>query len=270
MMGKRHPPTTSDDAKSGDTAPVKHQYPDGRHISRGPLVCTQSSRKIDDTSVLRRSRSRLQQSAAEKGELTSGPCPSQIRGGHAKPRLEISTQTPASLFPSESSGRTGSTFENSLVPPTTPFSQSQRARGEDVESQAAEITDTLHAHALASKPIRNENSQYLNHDIKSLMRERNRARKTWQFTRNPNDKRVLNNIQNKLHRKIATFQNKTWENELHVSSIPTTLLGNVERVEEKEKPSIRPYPPSRDRSQTLTKLRYLHVPWKPTQENKYK
>ncbi|GFY57199.1 hypothetical protein TNIN_324331 [Trichonephila inaurata madagascariensis] len=47
------------------------------------------------------------------------------------------------------------------------------------------------------------------------MKERNRARKTWQFSRNPNDKRVLNNIQNRLHRKIVAFQNKTWEDELH-------------------------------------------------------
>ncbi|GFU41648.1 probable RNA-directed DNA polymerase from transposon X-element [Trichonephila clavipes] len=46
------------------------------------------------------------------------------------------------------------------------------------------------------------------------MIERNRARKTWQFTRNPNDKRVLNNLQNRLRRKIKAFQNKTWEDDL--------------------------------------------------------
>ncbi|GFU02328.1 hypothetical protein TNCV_1238371 [Trichonephila clavipes] len=43
---------------------------------------------------------------------------------------------------------------------------------------------------------------------------RNRARKTWQFTRDPSDKRVLNNIQNRLHRKVKAFQNKIWEDEL--------------------------------------------------------
>ncbi|GFV15082.1 probable RNA-directed DNA polymerase from transposon X-element [Trichonephila clavipes] len=46
------------------------------------------------------------------------------------------------------------------------------------------------------------------------MIERNRARKVWQFTRDPSDKRVLNNIQNRLHRKIKAFQNKIWEDEL--------------------------------------------------------
>ncbi|GFS49218.1 putative RNA-directed DNA polymerase from transposon X-element [Trichonephila inaurata madagascariensis] len=48
------------------------------------------------------------------------------------------------------------------------------------------------------------------------MIERNWARKAWQFSRNPNDKRVLNNIQNRLHRKIVAVQNKTWEDEHHV------------------------------------------------------
>ncbi|GFX85334.1 RNA-directed DNA polymerase from mobile element jockey [Trichonephila clavipes] len=46
------------------------------------------------------------------------------------------------------------------------------------------------------------------------MLERNRARKTWQFTRDPSDKRVLNNIQNRLHSKVKAFQNKIWEDEL--------------------------------------------------------
>ncbi|GFU16764.1 RNA-directed DNA polymerase from mobile element jockey [Trichonephila clavipes] len=46
------------------------------------------------------------------------------------------------------------------------------------------------------------------------MIERNRARKVWQFTRDPSDKRVLNNIQNRIHRKVKVFQNKTWEDEL--------------------------------------------------------
>ncbi|GFS80253.1 hypothetical protein TNCV_3447221 [Trichonephila clavipes] len=46
------------------------------------------------------------------------------------------------------------------------------------------------------------------------MKKRNRARKVWQFTRNPSDKRVLNNIQNKIHRKVKTFQAKLWEDDL--------------------------------------------------------
>ncbi|GFT92339.1 putative RNA-directed DNA polymerase from transposon X-element, partial [Trichonephila clavipes] len=51
-------------------------------------------------------------------------------------------------------------------------------------------------------------------EIRQLTIERNRARKVWQFTRDPSDKRVLNNIQNRIHRNFKAFQNKTWEDEL--------------------------------------------------------
>ncbi|GFY79053.1 cadherin EGF LAG seven-pass G-type receptor 2 [Trichonephila inaurata madagascariensis] len=107
-------------------------------------------------------------------------------------------------------------FQELLSPAHYTFQPITARTGEDVETQVADLTDRiLHDHALASKPIRNENTFYVNNEIRSLMKERNRARKVWQFSRNPNDKRVLNNIQNRLHRKIVAFQNKTWEDELH-------------------------------------------------------
>ncbi|GFX26156.1 RNA-directed DNA polymerase from mobile element jockey [Trichonephila clavipes] len=65
-----------------------------------------------------------------------------------------------------------------------------------------------------SKPVRSRNFYYVSDEIRNLMIERNRARKTWQFTRDPSDKRVLNNIQNRVHRKVKVFQNKIWEDEL--------------------------------------------------------
>ncbi|GFU49577.1 hypothetical protein TNCV_1591111 [Trichonephila clavipes] len=46
------------------------------------------------------------------------------------------------------------------------------------------------------------------------MRERNRARKIWQHTRNPSDKRILNTLQNKIHRKVHAFQSKLWADDL--------------------------------------------------------
>ncbi|GFY66005.1 uncharacterized protein TNIN_441161 [Trichonephila inaurata madagascariensis] len=57
-------------------------------------------------------------------------------------------------------------------------------------------------------------SSYVSTEIRELIVERNRARKIWQFTRNPSDKRVLNNIHNRLRRKIKSFQNKIWEDDL--------------------------------------------------------
>ncbi|GFT71489.1 hypothetical protein TNCV_2478821 [Trichonephila clavipes] len=46
------------------------------------------------------------------------------------------------------------------------------------------------------------------------MREINRARKIWQHTRNPSDKRILNTLQNKIHRKVHAFQSKLWADDL--------------------------------------------------------
>ncbi|GFU03089.1 probable RNA-directed DNA polymerase from transposon X-element [Trichonephila clavipes] len=105
-------------------------------------------------------------------------------------------------------------FRELLSPTHYSFKPITARTGKDVETQVADLTNTiLNTHALSSKPVRHRNTYYTNNDIKTLMIERNRARKTWQFTRNPN-KRVLKNIQNRLRRKIKAFQNKTWEDEL--------------------------------------------------------
>ncbi|GFS71973.1 probable RNA-directed DNA polymerase from transposon X-element [Trichonephila clavipes] len=119
-------------------------------------------------------------------------------------------------FPKRNISTDWELFRELLSPAHYSFNPITARTGEDVETQVADLTNTiLQTHALSSKPVRNRNTFYVNHDIKTLMIERNRARKTWQYTRNPNDKRILNNIQNRLRRKIKTFQNKIWEDDLH-------------------------------------------------------
>ncbi|GFW94104.1 RNA-directed DNA polymerase from mobile element jockey [Trichonephila clavipes] len=106
-------------------------------------------------------------------------------------------------------------FRELLSPAHYTFHPITARTGEDVETQVADLTDAIiNTHALSSKPIRGRNSYYVSDEIRQLMIERNRARKTWQFTRDPSDKRVLNNIQNRIHRKVKAFQNKIWEDEL--------------------------------------------------------
>ncbi|GFT59831.1 uncharacterized protein TNCV_2496581 [Trichonephila clavipes] len=87
--------------------------------------------------------------------------------------------------------------------------------GEDVEKQSADLTTKiLNAHARSSKPVKQHKHYYVSDEIKSLMKERNRARKIWQNTRNPSDKRILNTLQNKIHRKVHAFQSKLWADDL--------------------------------------------------------
>ncbi|GFT43964.1 RNA-directed DNA polymerase from mobile element jockey [Trichonephila clavipes] len=85
----------------------------------------------------------------------------------------------------------------------------------DIEKLTADITSNiLHAYDLSSKPIQNKNKTYIDSDLKSLFKQRNRARKTWQFTRDPNDKTILNRLQNKIHRKVNALTQKQWEDKL--------------------------------------------------------
>ncbi|GFW56433.1 RNA-directed DNA polymerase from mobile element jockey [Trichonephila clavipes] len=106
-------------------------------------------------------------------------------------------------------------FRELLSPAHYTFHPITARTGEDVETQVADLTDAIiNTHALSSKPIRGGNSYYVSEEIRQLIIERNRARKVWQFTRDPSDKRVLNNIQNRIHRKVKASQNKIWEDEL--------------------------------------------------------
>ncbi|GFW76915.1 probable RNA-directed DNA polymerase from transposon X-element [Trichonephila clavipes] len=73
---------------------------------------------------------------------------------------------------------------------------------EDIEKLTNDITSNiLHAYDLSSKPVRNNSKTYIDSDLKPLFKQRNRARKIWQFTRDPNDKTILNRLQNKINRK---------------------------------------------------------------------
>ncbi|GFT45918.1 RNA-directed DNA polymerase from mobile element jockey [Trichonephila clavipes] len=85
----------------------------------------------------------------------------------------------------------------------------------DIEKLTTDITSNiLHAYDLSSKPVRNSNKTYIDSDLKSLFKQRNRARKTWQFTRDPNDKTILNRLQNKINRKVNALSQKQWEDKL--------------------------------------------------------
>ncbi|GFU89812.1 probable RNA-directed DNA polymerase from transposon X-element [Trichonephila clavipes] len=51
-------------------------------------------------------------------------------------------------------------------------------------------------------------------ELKNLFRERNRARKLWQFTRHPQHKTELNKLQNKIKRKVGLYRQQVWEEHL--------------------------------------------------------
>ncbi|GFY31844.1 probable RNA-directed DNA polymerase from transposon BS [Trichonephila clavipes] len=127
-------------------------------------------------------------------------------------------------------------FRELLSPAHYTFHPITARTGEDVDTQVADLTDAIiNTHALSSKPIRSRNSYYVSEEIRQLMIERNRARKTWQFTRDPSDKRVLNNIQNRIHRKVKAFQNKIWEDELRALDPDDGFLWEMSKELRKKK-----------------------------------
>ncbi|GFV73550.1 uncharacterized protein TNCV_126901 [Trichonephila clavipes] len=55
---------------------------------------------------------------------------------------------------------------------------------------------------------------YVQGELKQLFKERNRARKLWQFTKFPQHKTELNRIQNKIKRKVGQYRQQVWEDHL--------------------------------------------------------
>ncbi|GFX92698.1 uncharacterized protein TNCV_2012841 [Trichonephila clavipes] len=51
-------------------------------------------------------------------------------------------------------------------------------------------------------------------ELKHLFRDRNRAKKLWQFTRHPQHKTELNRWQNKIKRKVGLYRQQVWEEHL--------------------------------------------------------
>ncbi|GFV33617.1 RNA-directed DNA polymerase from mobile element jockey [Trichonephila clavipes] len=86
---------------------------------------------------------------------------------------------------------------------------------EDIEKLTTDITSNiLHTYELSSRPVLNKNKTYIDSDLKSLFKQRNKARKIWQYKRDPNDKTILNRLQNKINRKVNALAQKQWEEKL--------------------------------------------------------
>ncbi|GFQ92335.1 uncharacterized protein TNCT_674941, partial [Trichonephila clavata] len=85
----------------------------------------------------------------------------------------------------------------------------------DIDSQVSNLTtEILSAHSNASKPINPTEPPYVQGELKQLLKDRNRARKIWQYTRHPQHKTDLNRLQNIIKRKTYTYRQQAWEDHL--------------------------------------------------------
>ncbi|GFS80305.1 probable RNA-directed DNA polymerase from transposon X-element [Trichonephila clavipes] len=108
----------------------------------------------------------------------------------------------------------------------------------EIESQVRDLTsEILTAHAKASKPMTHLEPPFVQGELKHLFRERNRARKLWQFTRFPQHKTELNRIQNKIKRIVGLYRQQVWEE--HLTSLDAedgSLWGTARAFRKKASP----------------------------------
>ncbi|GFV62662.1 probable RNA-directed DNA polymerase from transposon X-element [Trichonephila clavipes] len=108
----------------------------------------------------------------------------------------------------------------------------------EIENEVRELTsEILTAHGYASKPVTHSEVPFVQGELKHLFKERNRARKIWQFTRHPQDKTTLNRLQNTIKRKVNLYRQQVWEE--HLTSLDTedgSLWGTAKAFRRKAAP----------------------------------
>ncbi|GFY77781.1 putative RNA-directed DNA polymerase from transposon X-element [Trichonephila inaurata madagascariensis] len=109
---------------------------------------------------------------------------------------------------------------------------------QEIESQVRDLTsEILTAHDTASKPATHSELPFVQGELKQLFKERNKARKLWQFTRHPQHKTELNRLQNIIKRKVFHYRQKVWED--HLTSLDTedgSLWGTAKACRKKAAP----------------------------------
>ncbi|GFY41154.1 uncharacterized protein TNIN_450121, partial [Trichonephila inaurata madagascariensis] len=120
--------------------------------------------------------------------------------------------------------------ENCLLP--------KASSTQEIESQVRDLTsEILTAHDTASKPATHSELPFVQGELKHLFKERNRARKLWQFTRHPQHKTELNRLQNTIKRKVGLYRQQVWED--HFTSLDAedgSLWGTAKAFRKKAAP----------------------------------
>ncbi|GFW82612.1 uncharacterized protein TNCV_3491841 [Trichonephila clavipes] len=108
----------------------------------------------------------------------------------------------------------------------------------EIESQIRELSsEILDAHVKASRPMTHSEPPFVQGELKHFFRERNKARKLWQFTRFPQHKTDLNRLQNKIKRLVGNYRQQVWED--HLTSLDAedgSLWGTARAFRKKASP----------------------------------
>ncbi|GFT79578.1 probable RNA-directed DNA polymerase from transposon X-element [Trichonephila clavipes] len=123
-------------------------------------------------------------------------------------------RTPKFVIPPPQLNTTWSIFTKILTNPEN-FDLPKANSTQEIDSQVSNLTtEILNAHASASRPFYQSEQPYVQGELKGLIKERNKARKTWQQSRHPQHKTELNRLQNIIKRKIYHYRQQAWEDNL--------------------------------------------------------
>ncbi|GFT72118.1 uncharacterized protein TNCV_2272231 [Trichonephila clavipes] len=134
-------------------------------------------------------------------------------------RLNFTSQEPQNLNSPPQLNTTWSKFTSNLASTENLYLHTASSTIE-IENQVRDLaSEILTAHEKASKPVTHSEVPFVQGVLKHLFKERNRARKIWQFTRHPQDKTALNRLQNAIKRKVNLCRQQVWED--HLTSLDT-------------------------------------------------
>ncbi|GFV24461.1 probable RNA-directed DNA polymerase from transposon X-element [Trichonephila clavipes] len=83
------------------------------------------------------------------------------------------------------------------------------------------------AYEHASRPITNKNHTYTPQHIQNLIRQKNKARKTFQNTLNPTHKTNYNRLQKIIKKELKKFSDQTWKIKLEAMNTQDNTLSKI-------------------------------------------
>ncbi|GFR10156.1 uncharacterized protein TNCT_208091 [Trichonephila clavata] len=88
----------------------------------------------------------------------------------------------------------------------------------------------------ASKPVYHSEQPFAQGELKQLFKNRNKARKLWQYTRHPQHKTDLNRLQNIIRRKVYQYRQQAWEDNISSLNAEDNSLWGIAKAFRKATP----------------------------------
>ncbi|GFX68375.1 probable RNA-directed DNA polymerase from transposon X-element [Trichonephila clavipes] len=139
-------------------------------------------------------------------------------------------RTPKFEIPPPQLNTTWSIFTKILANPDN-FDLPNANSTQEIDSEVSNLTsEILNARSSASRLFYHSEQPYVQDELKELIKDRNKARKTWQQTRHPQHKTELNRLQNIIKRKIYHYRQQAWEDNISTLNAEDNSLWGIAKA----------------------------------------